>query len=517
MATISGISCKQIVKGAEEYDDHTYQYATSSHVTESRMDPALVVYPTSIEEIASILKHAKSQGVAVAIRTGGHQYSGASSTCAPNIQMDLKNALRGPNDRRIFVADGQTYVRTSVSWGLGEFNKFLREHKVFVPHGQCVDVHLGGHVQTGGFGQLGRSFGLLGDHVVSIEIVDHAGQVKEVTKKSDADLFGAILGGSPGNLGVITHFTIKVHRDEDHVGSKGLKAMYCYNPETLNRLLDILVEMSEDENFPRNYDFSITVLSAQNQLLDWLPGEEGIDEKMKEDHPELFGKDSMPFWPAMILAGAQWVPFSKDDVCDMSWFERIREGSLLDLPVRTKPMSELTGQWIFTNVREFNHPYIKAAHFTNSKTLSADGWAKWATKRIDGIVKPLKHKCFVLAQFQCFGGKNSQFYTNRDNGTSYSWRDSTVCSVMDCFYAPGYKQTAEDWVRVNNQEGVGANGKFSKDDRRMLWGSFGDFDLDKCWNHYYDSREKYDNLRKIRRQADPDGTFTPNTFCVARE
>ncbi|RFU28007.1 hypothetical protein B7463_g8323, partial [Scytalidium lignicola] len=517
MATIGGISCKQYVKGADGYDDHKYQYASSSYESEQRMDPALIVYPTSKDEIATILKHARSQKIAVAIRTGGHQYSGASSTVAPNIQMDLKNAFRGPDDRRIFVTDGQTYVRTSVSWALGEFNKYLKEHKVFVPHGQCFDVHLGGHVQTGGFGQLGRSFGLLGDHVVSIEIVDHEGNIREVTMKNDQDLFEAILGGSPGNLGVVTHFTIKVHRDEDHVGSKGLKALYCYDPKTLNRLLDILVEMSDDENFPRNYDFSVTVLSASNQLLDWFPEEEGLDHRMKEHHPEIFGKDSLPFWPAMILVGAQWVPFSKDDVCDMSWFDRIRKGSLLDLPVRTKPMSELTGQWIFTNVREFNHPYVKSAQFTNSRTLAADGWAEWVTGRIDGIVKPQKHKCFVLAQFQCFGGKNSQFYANRDNGTSYSWRDSTICSVMDCFYAPGYKQTAEDWTSINNEEGVGPKGKFSRQDRRMLWGSFGSYDLDASWSYYYENRAKYDKLRKVRKLADPEGIFTPNTFCVARE
>lgn len=516
MATINGVTGKQYTKGAEGYEDHTYQYATSSHELLHRMEPALLVYPTTKTEIATILKYARSQKVAVAIRTGGHQYSGASSTLAPNIQMDLKTAFRGADDRRVFEADGQTYVRTSVSWGLGEFNKYLRQHKVFVPHGQCVDVHLGGHVQTGGFGQLCRSFGILGDHVVSLEIVDHEGNIREITKKTHPELFGAILGGSPGNFAVITHFTIRVHRDQDHVGSKGLKALYFYNPETLKRLLDIIAEMSDDEDFPRNYDLSLTVLSAANQLRDWFPGDGGLDEKMKEHHPDIFGRDSLPFWPAMILVGAQWVPFSKEDVCDMGWFERIREGSLLDLPVMTKPMSELTGEWIFTNIREFNHPYVKSAHFTSSRTLGKDGWAQWATDRIDAMIEPLKHKCFVLAQFQVMGGKNSQFYTQRDNGTSYSWRDSTLCSVMDCFYAPGYRATAEDWVTINDQQAIGPNGVFSKDDRRMLWGSCGSFNLDECWHNYYDDREKYEKLKKVRKLADPDGVFTPNTFAVAR-
>jgi FAD/FMN-containing dehydrogenase len=99
---------------------------------------------------------------------------------------------------------------------------------VFVPHGQCTDVHLGGHIQTGGYGQLGRSFGLIGDHVRALEIIDHASQEQEITRESDPEQFYAWLGGSPGNMGVLTHVTLEVHRDSDYVGSMGLKVVHLY-------------------------------------------------------------------------------------------------------------------------------------------------------------------------------------------------------------------------------------------------------------------------------------------------
>jgi len=54
---------------------------------------------------------------------------------------------------------------TSVSWSLGAFNAWMAQYH--------IDVHLGGHVQTGGYGQLGHSFDLFGNHVVSIELVDY--------------------------------------------------------------------------------------------------------------------------------------------------------------------------------------------------------------------------------------------------------------------------------------------------------------------------------------------------------
>ncbi|KAI4144553.1 MAG: hypothetical protein LQ340_006609 [Diploschistes diacapsis] len=513
MATIAGVEGNQFVKGTLAWENEKYQYASSSHEVDHNMNPGLIVQAKDKNDIALTLQYAKAQKIAVAIRTGGHQYSGASSTSSPNIQLDLQKTFRGPDDRAVFQKDGKSFVRTSVSWSLGEFNAYLGAHKLFVPHGQCTNVHLGGHVQTGGYGQLGRSFGLLGDHVISLEIIDHEGKFKEVTKITDSDLFWALLGGSPGNLGVLTHFTIEVYRDSDYQGSRGLKALFWYNTKTLKSLLDILVEMSDNEEFPRNYDYCVSVLSSTFHLPSLFPD---LDNRMKESHPEIFGKDGIPFWPRTIIVYAQWVPFHKNDVPDQAWFDRISKNAIFHEGVKEKPMSELTAQWIFRNVREFDHPYVKRTYLTDSRTLAKDGWPSWVTKRIDAIVEPEDNRCWLSAQLQCFGGKYSRFTANADNGTSYSWRDSTVCCTLDCFHKDSEKTRAEDWEKVNDEEGMGPNGIFGKQDRRVLWGSYGSFDLDASWNQYYEDRQKYQKLQKIRKSADPDGIFTPNAFCVKR-
>ena len=121
---IDGVRGVQIAQGDIRYDQSKEQYATSSYKDENRMSPALIVHPISKEDISLTLKYAKAQKIAVAVRTGGHQYCGASSTLAPNIQLDLRSSFKGPNDRRIFnSSDGKkTYAYTSVSWSLGEFN-----------------------------------------------------------------------------------------------------------------------------------------------------------------------------------------------------------------------------------------------------------------------------------------------------------------------------------------------------------------------------------------------------------
>ena len=513
MATIAGVTGYQYVQGSEDYQDARYQYATSSHGIDHNMNPGLIIQPRNKDDIALAIKYAKSQNVAVAIRTGGHQYSGASSTAAPNIQLDLEKTFRGPDDQAIFEKDGRTFVRTSVSWSLGSFNAYLTKHQLFVPHGQCTHVHLGGHVQSGGYGQLIRSFGLLGDHVLSLEIINHEGQVQEITKATDPELFFAWLGGSPGNLGVLTHFTIEVHRDSDYQGSLGFKALYWYNPTTLKRLLDILVKMSDDENFPRNYDLCVSVLSSSFKLLDLWPD---LDEKMKDLHPEIYGQDGLPFWPRSIIVYAQWVPFSKSDKPDMSFFDQLKPHAISVHGVQQKPMSQLTGEWIFRNVREFEHPYVKRTYSTASTALASAGWADWVTGRIDAIVKPEANRCWLSAQLQCIGGKNSAFARNADNGTAYSWRDTSLLCTIDAFHEPDAAVRAQDWEKVNDEEGIGPHGFFSKQDRRVLWGSYGSFDLDEVWECYYEDREKYERLQRARQMADPVGTFTPNSFAVKR-
>lgn len=230
-------------------------------------------------------------------------------------------------------------------------------------------------------------------------------------------------------------------------------------------------------------------------------------------------------WPRTIVVYAQWVPFNKTDKPDMSWFDRVQDGAirLFQDGLVKKPMSKLTPMWIFRDVREFDLPFTKRTYMTDSTSLTKDNWVPWVTDRIDSIVAPVDNFMWLACQIQCFGGKNSMFVKNADNGTSYSWRDSTVCCVLDAFHWSDHKQEAEDWQSVNDQIGIGPGGVFSKQDRRVLWGSYGrrdepagGYDLDAVWQCYYDDREKYERLMKIRARADPYGTFTPNAFCVKR-
>ncbi|KAI9696672.1 MAG: hypothetical protein M1820_008046 [Bogoriella megaspora] len=524
------------------YDANNVEYATSTHQIDHNMLPGLIALPQDEDDIQKAVKYAKGRGYAVSIMSGGHQYSGACSTYGEGIQLNLKLTFKGPGDLVIlpqlpYPNSNKTLVYASVSQSLGEFNQFLRQHRLFVPHGQCTDVRLGGHVQTGGYGQLGRSFGLLGDHVWAIRLINHDGKIQKVTKASNAELFYALLGGSPGNFGVITHYIIEVHRDADHdfpemgVRPHGFKGIWLYSETIAKILLSEVAAMADDPEVPRNFDLCVSVFSSSFPVFDIMPELRNNLTETLQRIAKALGVNGNAAWPACVILYAQWVPMNADDKYTPevdAWFQRFR-----DLDSFTKywclhavepiePMSQMTGKWLFTRAREFDYPYDKRCHLTKSTTLVRDKWVDQVVDRINLVLRPsLSHfniweNCFLGLQAQCFGGKYSQFYVNRHNGTSYSWRDSTVCMALDCFYRGGEvgKGVANDWQAVNDKLMCSEGSSFSKHDRRVLWASYGDWDMEKTWSFYYEDCAKYERIGKQRHLADPHGTFTPNPFNV---
>jgi len=502
-----GFRGKLIQRNDEGYNPSIYQYAWSSYKEEKIVDPDAVIYPTDDDDVKLAIQYATQANVGIAIRTGGHHYTGASSSGGSNIQLDLSQTytdLTWENTDR-------TQVTVGISTTLSKFMGKLRKQKRFLPVGQCSYVNLGGHVQTGGYGHLIRSFGLLADYVEAIRIITADAEVRCVERgvDSDKDLFYAVLGGSPGNFGVITHVTLRVLRDEDFPKSRGLYGKTLYTREKLKQLLDIMVEMGESDETPADYDFSVSVVSERDPegklaagivvFVQWANLE---GEGQEYDHT-LFDKVNHVI-EGLAKESGGWKP---------------HHGSRFD--GGAAPMSTLCSLWVFPIAREFQLPYYKRTYITESKTLKQDGWAKWASDRLDEVTKDTRDGCYASSQFQHVGGKYSRFCTNDPNhDMSFSWRDSTYACTMDVFYDVDYptpvdpKTKAREWVERNDAEGVGhEGGYYSKQDRRLLWGSK-DLDLEAARDYYYDSKEKYGRLSEIKKTADPQLVFTANKFAV---
>jgi FAD/FMN-containing dehydrogenase len=166
-----------------------------------QLTPQVRVVASSAQAVGATIRWATGNDVGFAIRSGGHSYEGLSQSA------DLVIDVRG------MAAIQLSADRQSVSIGsgasLGAVYKALEPSNRAIPAGTCFPVGVAGHSLGGGFGLLGRPFGLACDSVSSMEVVDASGQALSVNDQQNPDLFWALRGGGNGSFGVVTKFNFR--------------------------------------------------------------------------------------------------------------------------------------------------------------------------------------------------------------------------------------------------------------------------------------------------------------------
>jgi len=564
-----------VARDSLRYLKSVQQYAFTSHHED--MSPRFIIYPTNDLDVKEMLAYATKKGYHVAVRTGGHQYSGASST-KDGILLDLSETFQE------FIADDDGLVTMGISFKLIDLNRLLAERNLFVPHGQCAHVHVGGHAHTGGYGNSCRGFGLFGDRFKAIKVITADGHnrwIERGTEDSDErDLFYAVLGGSPGNFAILTHIKLQALLSEAHPHARGLRLVLPYTRSVMTGLMQIKADMASESNLPPwrcgkvlppDFDMCITVLSIDVpgwdlpsaarklfKLLDFDP--HGADIK-PQDPPQRFndkiGVDQDEFdnfcekldeavkksghscfeQPGYIVVWAQWAnvdgkPPATQAVPPGPWFDTIMaaagDGVMIvndwqGGPAKGQGLSFLTGQWTWPIKREFTWPYNKRTWVTNSTTLNTSGWVNDMIDRMEAALEGYKKGARLAMQVFHFGGPAASFITNPEkHDTAYSWReDTTVMLVMDCFFIPTTWgiDFVNEWQAVNDTVFKGPKSSFAPNlDRRVLWGSYAgneaEKSLDFAHRFYFEDEEKYKKLQRIKARVDPNNLLTPNAFAI---
>jgi len=514
-----------------EYKPRAYQYGTTSHVR-GTMAPAAIVAPKSMEDIQKVVKFARDNKLAIAVRSGGHAYNGDSSTCGLNIQLDMAETFKD------FEYNAETkLVRCGVSLSLLEFAGHMGERDLFIPHGICAHVHIGGHVQTGGYGE-DRSHGLLCDYVEALEIVTADGNLRVVHRpvegspdQDNDDLYWAVLGGSPGNFGVLTHVTLRPLHDKDYPHSRGMKLTTLYSKEKFKKVAQIVAEMNDDDELPDSFSYAFMVfgdspsswyfthhfkqkfhlkekLSPDEEMM-LLHGEDygsGVPkaEEEKLDLPP-FPVPLMQFWMQWDNTGGAEQEFTDEDA---QVFERVRkvlEHDFLDAVLeghetlvnvtnwvkrlfggdrsaenpswlwldykKHTPVSKLIQYRVWRDVREYVMPFEKRAYFSEKADLSTNGYVDWVVKTVDKALR--SNDGFRPAlQFLPIGGSKSMIRRAKvRNQTSHSWREVVnTLLLIDAFYDandPKAQEAALEFGRINDTQ-AGPGGLLSEYDRRVL-------------------------------------------------
>jgi hypothetical protein len=172
--------------------------------------PLGVLTAASATDVATGLAFAMAQAMPLALRSGGHSYTGWSSGGAVGTGMPSALVIdtRGMTD--VTVNDNNT-VQIQAGASLAQVYAALGNSGRAIAAGSCATVGATGLILGGGIGVLTRAYGLSCDALTEINIVTADGQLRTATATKEPDLFWACRGGGGGHLGVVTSLTLSTH------------------------------------------------------------------------------------------------------------------------------------------------------------------------------------------------------------------------------------------------------------------------------------------------------------------
>ena len=194
-------------------DDNGYDVARLVRNRIIDRNPALIAQCVDETDIQKAVNFAREFNLLTAVKCGGHSVSG-KGTCDQGIMIDL-SPFRG---NRLDIENKRFFI-TGGSW-LSELDDATIPFGLGTTAGTVSHTGVGGLATGGGFGRLGRKYGLTLDNIKSIQIVTADGQLRYADENENSDLFWGVRGGG-GNFGIVTMFEFQLHpMNKDVVGGR---------------------------------------------------------------------------------------------------------------------------------------------------------------------------------------------------------------------------------------------------------------------------------------------------------
>jgi FAD/FMN-containing dehydrogenase len=191
-------------------DDSEYEVARKCFNAAVDRRPAVIVRCLGAGDVATAFDFARTHGLDVAVRGGGHNPAGH---CAidDGLVIDLSAMRRVEVDAAAGVAraeGGSTWL---------DFDAATQAFGLVTPGGVVGSTGVCGLTLGGGIGHLTAQHGLTCDNLVGAELVTPDGSVVRAGPEENAELLWALRGGG-GNFGVATRLDYSLHPLDSVVG-----------------------------------------------------------------------------------------------------------------------------------------------------------------------------------------------------------------------------------------------------------------------------------------------------------
>jgi len=197
------IEGRVIARGARTFDSTRQSLIWNKYLPSGR-SPDAIVQVTSEKDVAAAVRFAKTHGLKIAMRSGGHNYHAAPLRNG-GLLLDLGTLSAIHVDtkaRRASVEPGVTS---------GELMAELAPLGLAFPVGHCSAVAMGGYLLGGG---LGWNFGEWGPSCMSVtgvQMVMASGEIIYADATHNADLYWAARGAGRGFFAAVTRYDLALY------------------------------------------------------------------------------------------------------------------------------------------------------------------------------------------------------------------------------------------------------------------------------------------------------------------
>ncbi|MBB3452649.1 FAD/FMN-containing dehydrogenase [Rhizobium sp. BK313] len=171
--------------------------------------PALIVRCRNAADVVASVNHARTQGLAIAVRSGGHNVAGYA-VCDGGLMIDMSQM----NSVRVAPGLDRANVEGGATWG--DVDAATTPFARATPGGLISMTGVAGLTLSGGIGWLRGTHGLSCDNLISADLVTARGDLIRASDSENTDLLWALKGGG-GNFGIVVNFEFRLHPIADEI------------------------------------------------------------------------------------------------------------------------------------------------------------------------------------------------------------------------------------------------------------------------------------------------------------